>query len=193
MIPRRLFTVWMGDAMPPLVQHCIATQAALEGYEHRVVTETNHGCDSRYLREAIEARRWCKASDYLRIWLLEREGGIYLDADIEVVGTFDDMLVHAMFAGSEQNGWISNAVLGSEPHTPLLRRQLEIVDANFIGSGDLVLETGMYPFNALVRSVGGIVVYDPEYFHPYDHMTGNIVRTDNTRTYHHFMLSWAGQ
>lgn len=40
-------------------------------------------------------------SDYVRLWALYHDGGIYMDVDIEVYKSFNDLLVYSAFAGYE--------------------------------------------------------------------------------------------
>lgn len=44
--------------------------------------------DNRYVRQAYEAKKWAFVSDVFRLFALYKEGGIYLDTDVEVRKTF---------------------------------------------------------------------------------------------------------
>jgi hypothetical protein len=67
-------------------------------------------------------------SDVLRLQKLIEHGGIYLDADVLVQRSFDDLLDHQMVLGQEgenaQYG-LANAVILAEPQSPFLCRWLE--------------------------------------------------------------------
>ena len=45
-----------------------------------------------YVEQAIKARKWAFAADYVRLYALYTEGGIYLDSDVEVFKRFDYFL-----------------------------------------------------------------------------------------------------
>ena len=45
-----------------------------------------------YVREAFEQRKWAFAADYIRMYALYTEGGIYLDSDVKVLKSFDEFL-----------------------------------------------------------------------------------------------------
>lgn len=45
-----------------------------------------------WVRQAYERKKYAFAADYIRIYALVTEGGIYLDSDVEVLKPFDDLL-----------------------------------------------------------------------------------------------------
>ena len=200
MIPRKIFTMWFGDNPSELVKRCIKSQQ-IEGYEHQIITLDNAYKDYRYVREAIETTKlgtgkWCKVSDFLRQHYLFTEGGIYLDADVEILPgkNFDALLDNQIFVGYEQNGTISSCVMGAEPHHPLQGIILSQVEDNFRGDGGWIWEPGMKYFidtlNMINRPNMGIKILPAEYFFPYDWQKKTTNITPNTITNHHFMGSW---
>jgi mannosyltransferase OCH1-like enzyme len=188
MIPKRIFTIWLGDPAPKWIADCVSTHN-VPGYEHRLITNSNCFRGGRYINECLEAKLWAKAADYLRLFYL-LEGGIYLDADTEVLKPFDDLLDQDMFVGEEENQFVSNAIIGSKPDHPILLDCLGKMERNFIGGGDLVFQPGMYLWTEVVRYSPGVKIYPPEYFLPYNHHSGEVNITKNTYTVHHFSKSW---
>lgn len=195
MIPKRIFFIWLSEnpILPPLVEKCLASQESL-GYDFRLITLENCFKGSRYIEEALNARKWVKASDYLRMYYLFTEGGFYLDADMEIVGTLDRLLDNYLVVCEESNGCFSNAFVGAEAGHPLLQEYLRRVEENFRGDGDLVFEPGLRAFADLIwssnRAKMGIEVLPPEVFFPYNWQTGETKITDKTLGVHHFMRSW---
>lgn len=207
MIPKIIYTIWLNDKpeLPEIVAKCLATHR-IEGYDHRLITlkdvfgdpEINEalmiGGRHDYLGDCLRAKKWVKAYDFLRMKLLYDTGGIYLDADMEVLPgkNFDQFLDHDLFLGMEKNGIYANSIVGSKPGNPLLKEYLRRVSENFNGSGDLVFEPGVRAFADLVWSgvYPGIVAYEPDFFFPYDHESGQTKITDRSIVYHHFLKSW---
>lgn len=84
-----------------------------------------------YVREAMEIKAYAHVSDYVRLYALYTEGGIYLDSDVEVFRSFDELLQDRFFSGIEQFpiyyskhkvsrmcNHVQAAIMGSEPgHT----------------------------------------------------------------------------
>ena len=65
-------------------------------------------------------------SDILRLEVLFREGGVYVDTDFECHRPLDDVIDDYDFftAPLKPNGWINNAFIGSTPGHPILDRAL---------------------------------------------------------------------
>ena len=195
MIPKVIWTIWLNDKdeIPELIQKCTKTHEVL-GYERRFITLNNlPQVDSRYFKECLEAKKWVKAVDYLRIWLLNENGGIYLDADVEVLkpfGAFDAFLDNKIFACEEANGFVSNAVIGAEAKHPLLKNYLETVDGNFIGGGSLIYQPGMFLWTEMAKQSPDVKIYPTEYFLPYNWQADTMKVTEKTVTIHYFNRSW---
>ena len=63
-------------------------------------------CGASYLcvatiGEAVELRKWAFASDYIRLYAISTEGGIYLDSDVYLYQNFDRFLDHRYFTNIE--------------------------------------------------------------------------------------------
>jgi len=189
-IPKKIYTIWIGEEMPEIVKDCIKSQQ-IDGYEYIFINNDNYLKGNKYVDECIRAKKWVKAADYLRVYYL-LSGGIYLDADTKVVKPFDDLLEHEMFVCEEENKFVSNGIFGVSPNHPLLTEYLRSVETNFIGSGDMVFQPGMYLWTELVKSGRwpNIKIYPPDWFIPYNHQTNKTNITENTHTYHYFLKSW---
>ena len=198
-IPRKAFSIWLGDAlMPPLVEKCIASQRQFTlGWDYKVITSENCPRGIPYIETALAARKWVKAADYLRLWLLDQEGGVYFDADVELLKPFpDEMLTDRFFCGVEVNRFLATSCMGCEPGHPLLKRCMDMMKREFRGDDDFTFQSGMGLFANVVHAAIdqwkglGVQVYEPEYFHPYDHKSGAVNVTENTVAYHWFARTW---
>ena len=56
-----------------------------------------------YVKEAYAAKKYAFVSDYVRLWALEREGGLYLDTDVEVLKSFEPLMNDTAFVGLEES------------------------------------------------------------------------------------------
>ena len=74
-------------------------------------------------------------SDVLRYELLSLFGGIYVDTDIEVERSFDELLGETFFCADEGAGNIGSALLGSVPFHPLPRAMLDAIYKNYCEHG----------------------------------------------------------
>lgn len=193
---------------PELITRCIESQK-LPGYEHKVITVEDCYPTCTYIESCVDKARklynkgdrtyttWVvKASDLLRCIYIERYGGIYLDADMEVLPgkNFDDLLDNRFFTENEVFGCSANAGFGAEAKHPFLTEYIQRVLNNFQPEGEMVFEPGIRAFSDLMwitdKEKDGIKIYDSKMFFPYNHGTGAIDITPETRVYHHYANTW---
>lgn len=198
MIPKIIWTIWISDKpTPPDIQKWIDSQS-IPGYEHRLVTLETADRSFRYVQEALDSKKYAKAADFLRAQYLLRDGGIHLDADIEMLPgkTLDDLLDNKMFICREEGGILNTAAMGAEPNHEIFYQFVNLCNSNFRGDGTWIWEPGLKFFNDLYLSQGpahpewNIKILPHDYFFPYEWRTKQLNITDNTRAIHHFLGSW---
>lgn len=104
MIPKIIHYCWLSeDPFPQKIQDCIASwKAIMPDYEIRLWNTSNFDVNSiPYVKEAYENRKWAFAADYIRMYALYTEGGIYLDSDVLVLKPFDEFLHHSFVSSME--------------------------------------------------------------------------------------------
>ena len=177
--------------MPIGIRKCIESQK-IAGYNHLLVTLDNYPKDIEYVQQAVAAKKWVKAVDYLKMWYLNEYGGIVMDADMEVLEgrNFDTLLGYEMFAAKEENWFIGYSLVGAVKNHRLSQEYLKKVPERFRGDDDLNFESSMEIFSDLVYRHKSVKILSPEYFFPYNHQTGKINVTANTISFHHFQKSW---
>jgi hypothetical protein len=190
-IPKTIFTIWLSDKeeRPEIVDKCIPTHS-LEGYQHKLITVDN--CyRNQYVQDALDAKQWGKACDYLRIHYLIEEGGIYLDADVEMLPNknFDHLLNNSIFVARENNGFINTAVIGAEKGNKTLIEHRNEVMSKFKGNDGLYFESSIEIFTPRVEHSDALIL-PAEVFYPYDHQKETTNITPETITLHHFLKSW---
>ncbi len=136
-------------------------------YELKLWNESNSPMEARYIKAMYAAGKWAFVADYIRFWVLEREGGIYLDTDTEVLRSFDHLLHHGAFFGKTKDGTTAAGVIGAVPHHPVIQDifSVYVSDTDFSTTRTSprtvtdVLAQKEYP---------GVAVYDYQYFNPCD-------------------------
>ena len=104
MIPKVIHYCWFGgEELPPFVKRCIATwQKVLPDYKLRLWNESNFDFDSvPYVRDAYHAKKWAFVTDYVRLYALYNEGGVYMDTDVKVLKSFNPYLNYNLFTSHE--------------------------------------------------------------------------------------------
>lgn len=206
MILKKIHYCWFGgNPLPELAQKCIASwKKYCPDYEIIEWNESNFDvncCD--YVREAYEAKKWAFVSDVARLYALVHHGGIYMDTDVEVLRSLDDLLVYEAFSGFESKDRIPTGLMACREGQPLFVELLHDYDnAHFLksdGSYDtttnvtritnICLKYGLRLDNTL-QTVNGFTLFPYDYFCPKDVETKVLTITDNTYVIHHFDGSW---
>lgn len=210
MIPKKIHYCWFGHGeMPELAQRCIASwHELMPDYEYKLWNEDNFDVNQiPYTKEAWEAKKYAFVSDYVRLWALYNEGGIYLDTDVEVFRSFDNLLGYKSFAGFEgsKRQPLGTCVMASEAEGVWVKEEMEYYkDRHFVntdGSYDLttnvqfitarMCENGFVP-NGEEQEYKDLHIFPVDYFCP-RLTTGEYLRTDNTYCEHHGIGSWVDQ
>lgn len=103
-IPKTIHYCWFsGEPFPRLVQKCIDSwRRMMPDYRLRLWDASSFDFASvPFVQDAIHLRKWAFAADYVRLYALHTEGGIYLDSDVQVFRPFDEFLHHGVFTSHE--------------------------------------------------------------------------------------------
>lgn len=172
MIPKIIHYVWLGHGeQSETIRKCIQSwHEILPEYEIKCWDETNFDIDNApsFVKEAYENKYWAFASDYVRLWVLNQYGGIYLDTDVEVKKSLTPFLCHRLFIGTQvfevqesktkiiQKTNLSIGVIGCEQGHPFIRECLEYYkDSGFVNKSDMT-EVSNYQMARLLARFGYI-------------------------------------
>lgn len=174
-------------------------------YQYKLWNEDNFDVNSvPYVREAYEARKFAFVTDYVRLYALYTEGGIYMDTDVETLKPYDDLLHLSAFTGYEGSKRMPpvTGTMASEANGEWVKEQLEAyADAHFVKpDGTLDLTTNTVRISTIMKSNGFVQdgkyhvykdlhVFPTDYFCP-KQTTGEFLLTENTYCDHHFMGTW---
>lgn len=215
MIPKIIHYCWLsGDKYPENIEKCIATwKEKLPDYEF-VLWDTKkfNLNDSIWVKQAFETKKYAFAADFIRLYAVYTYGGIYMDTDVEVIKSFDDLLDLPYFLGSEGDQIIEAGVFGAEKGTWWLKPCLDYYEnREFIkqdGSYDtltlprimmqqisidneIVEKSGEEIINSnFLQQNSNVVMFPKDFFCAKNHGTGIIEKTENTFSIHHFAMSW---
>ena len=184
MIPKIIHYCWFGrNPKPQLILNCIESwKRFCPDYEIIEWNEDNFNINEcKFCREAYEAKNWAFVSDYARLFVLEKFGGIYLDTDLELLKPLDTFLNNDGFLGFESRDYVGTSIMGSGGGHQLLKElkaDYEISDYyNSDGTPDLttnvrrmrktLLEGGLIN-NGKQQTVCGMTIYPQKYFFPYN-------------------------
>ncbi|WP_106496636.1 glycosyltransferase family 32 protein [Lentibacillus sp. Marseille-P4043] len=206
-IPKRIHYCWFGEKeKPAVVNKCLKSwRKHLVDYEIIEWNEKNFNVNCNlYVKEAYESKKFAFVSDYVRVHALYNEGGIYLDTDVEVFQSFDDLLHHHSFWGFEQENYIATSTIGAEKGNELIKIFLDSYQDKTFNKGDGCLDqlTNVAIVTTIMKQMGvkldgsyqklvGLGTFYPQtYFSPYDYINCRKFITEKTYTIHHFYKSW---
>lgn len=208
MIPKIIHYCWFGRGdMPELAKKCIASwHKFMPEWEYKLWNEDNFDINSiSYTKEAYEAKKYAFVSDYVRLWALEKEGGIYMDVDFMVYKSLDDLLHWNAFAGFEgsKHSPLMMGVIASQPCGEWVKEQLDYYhNRHFIkedGSYDLTTNVAFvtskmreqgFVQNGKEQDYKDLHIFPVEYFCPRQ-TTGEYFRTENTYCESVGLNSWS--
>ena len=212
MIPKIIHYCWLsGDSYPKNIKKCMKSwKKILPDYEFVLWDLKRFPLEkSLWVKQAFEKKKYAFAADYIRFYALYHYGGIYLDSDVQVLKSYNDLLDLPYFMGQENSeGPIEAATMGFEPNHPLLKSLLDYYeDRPFIkaeGSFDMwpvpnIIKKNIeasFTYNLISdkkdfdTSANVINVFPSDFFSPKDFHTKIICVTDNTYSIHQFDGSW---
>ena len=117
MIPKIIHYCWFGGKKKPenVEQYILSWKNKCPDYEIREWNENNFDIKSNcFCKEAYEKKKWAFVSDYARLAILYKYGGIYMDTDVEVIKPFDNLLTYQAFLCFESSKMVSIGTLGAK-------------------------------------------------------------------------------
>ena len=205
MIPKKIHYCWFGGKeKPKLAQKCIASwKKFCPDYEIIEWNEDNFDMnENAYVRYCYENKKWAFLSDYVRLAVVCREGGIYFDTDVEVIAPMDDLLQHEAFYAFENDSHVATGLgFGAEAQHVTIQKMLEEYAVFSPKAGESFAFTGCPALNtkALLplglkldgtyQEVAGAVILPQDYMNPYEDATGRLNKTEKTISIHWYSKS----
>ena len=210
-IPKIIHYCWFGGKpLPKLALKCRKSwEKFFSGYVIKEWNEQNYDVyTNEYTKYCYEHKLWAYLSDYVRLDVVEREGGLYFDTDVEVVKKPENVLnsYHAYF-GWETTEYINTGLgFAAEPHHPAVKAMLAMYDGLVVDGkyqydkmqGCPQLNTTALISYGLKRDgskqhVCEAIILPIEYMCPFCDATGELTMTENTISIHWFRKSPHGK
>ncbi len=209
MIPKKIHYCWFGRGeKPELAKKCIKSwKKYCPNYEIIEWNEENFDINSnQYVKEAYENKKYAFVTDYVRLFVLYTQGGIYMDTDVEVIKPLDEYLHHEAVSGFENTTQIPTGLMACREGFPLFGELLHFYDdARFVNKdGSLNLTTNVETITNIVlrhgfvqngqyQEIEGFAIYPSNIFCPeHSKLTDKIYMKD-TATIHFFSGSWKSE
>lgn len=206
MIPKKIHYCWFGGApLPPQAEKCIRSwQKFCPDWELVQWNESNFDLDENpYVRYCFDNKKWAFLSDYVRLAVIYRYGGVYFDTDVELLKPLGDLMEQEAFYSFETESIVNTgqgfgAVAGHPTVEAMVRQYLALQpdeEGHFPLAACPALNTAALKEFGLRcdgsrQTVAGAVILPVEYMNPYDEPTGRLNKTENTLSIHWYSKSW---
>lgn len=204
LIPKTIHYCWFGGSpIPDKYKNWMESwKKFCPDYEIIEWNENNYDVTkNKYMYDAYKAKKWGFVPDYARLDIIYNYGGIYLDTDVELVDSLDELLYQKGFVGFESNRHVNfGSGFGAQRGNKTIKSLME--DYN---KREFSTEYGMIPSPAIQTEVlkekglkinGEYQILDDITIYPEKMLSGKslssrrIILKDYTRAIHHFDGSW---
>lgn len=206
------YRLWDEDSLTEAINNPTPSPLLTEGEQTPLLNLPRKGDEDwleympAYVKEAYSVKKYAFVSDYVRLWALEREGGLYLDTDVEVLKSFEPMLNDTAFIGLEESLALlpGTCVMACEAHCQWIKDMLATYDgAHFLrDNGTLDMTTNVQRLGERMLRGGlqrerhvqylpqwGLRVYTHDYFSPIT-STRVMRKSKNTYCIHCYAGTW---
>ena len=202
-IPKKIHYCWFGNGEKPAkVKKCIKSwKLYCPSFEIVEWNESNIDIHQNpYMERCYNEKKYAFLADYVRLVVVEKYGGIYLDTDVELLKPLDELLENQAYIGFETIIFVNTGMgFGSVAHGSMIKAMLKEYDPLLDGKHDVIgcpilntqalVKLGMIQDGTL-QHLSVCTVYPIDWFNPYDDPTGTLKRTENTVSIHWYAKSW---
>lgn len=199
-IPKTIHYCWFGRSeFPPLVKACMESwKVYLSDWNFVLWNEDNVPQELVFARKLLDQKLYAFASDYIRLYAIWKNGGIYLDVDMEVIRPLDALLCHRQFIAYEKEKRCTNAVSGGVPGAEFFYACLQEMDRHYSQTTLPVLSPELCTSVVNKHVFSDLMIYPAHVFYPYnpydktrpvDQLMYRDIQPD-TLAIHHWSKSW---
>ncbi len=206
-IPKTIHYCWFGGSpLPKQYQGYMKTwKEFCPDYEIIRWDESNYDYSwSPYMREAYECKKWAFVSDLARLDIVYRYGGIYLDTDVEIIRSLDELLYQESYFGIESGGWVATGLgFGARPHHPAIKELINMYEGRHFMDRNGVMDLTSCPvlqrpcfekmgflFDGNLFITENTTIYPEWVLCPQSLYSWKIHITESTFSIHHYDCSW---
>ena len=205
MIPKTIHYCWFGRGeKPKLAKRCIASwKKYCPDYEIIEWNEDNFNIAAYpYAAYCYRQRKWAFLSDFVRLVVVAKYGGLYFDTDVELIRNPDVLLQYNAFLGFENSQYINtgHGFGASQNHAVILTMLKTYYNIEPTKDGiypiigcptlntEALLPLGLLR-NGQRQTIAGAEIFPSDYFNPYEDATGRMKQTPNTFSIHWYSKS----
>lgn len=155
--------------------------------------------DCEYAKKAYKNKKWAFVVDYVRFAVLEKEGGVYFDTDVELCKSIDSFLIDNCFMWFQDKKNIGSGIIWSERNHRFLSEMVSFYK-NYKWNRNLILPYLVIKIlkkywlekNNKTQNLNWINIYPNYFFYPfayYETFTKDAL-TNQSYTIHWYTWTW---
>ncbi|SFW32113.1 glycosyltransferase family 32 protein [Selenomonas ruminantium] len=201
-IPPVIHYCWFGySEIPLMAKKCIESwKKFCPGFEIRFWNEKNYDIEKNsYMLAAYKDKKWAFVSDYVRVDVVNKYGGVYLDTDVEILRPIDMLLREKAYAGFEDASHVAFGLgFGSIANNPILDDLLKLYDnlhwdggqtACPIFQSEVLVKHGLIRKNSFQR-LDNMTILPVRYLSPMYFLSGRKNYFSESFSIHHYAGTW---
>ena len=170
MIPKIIHYCWFGPKqLGKTDQKCIKSwKKYLPDFELMLWNEKNSPIDVPFVKNALEAKKYAFAADYVRVWALNNYGGIYMDTDMLLLKNISNFC-NEEFIGCETPDYISCGIFSAKKDSKYISEIMKKYNTLTFNIDNLQEISIPKIFNQIIKPLpeeDKPKIYPPEYFYP---------------------------
>ena len=158
LIPKKIHYFWFGGAEKSAsVLRCIDSwKKSCPDFEIIEWNDNNYDIHKHpFMEKAFKDKKWAFVSDYIRLKALTEQGGFYLDTDVRVLKSFDDLLCENAILGFEMGMFIGTAFIACKKDFPFFKKYLKSYEnRNFINGNSFDTTTNVQTISEILEKAG---------------------------------------
>lgn len=206
-IPKVIHYCWFGPKpIPEIFKICYESwKKFCPDYELLFWNEDNFNINANeYLSKTYAMGRFAFFNDLARLMIVNQNGGIYLDIDVELISSLDKFDALLGFIGFESKNYVNTGNgFGSIKNTRLVSNMIDlyIKDSHLINE-EYQFQTAPFKESAYLESKYGLKrdnsyqildefhILPSDYLCPIEYSSKNNNFTENTVSIHHYANTW---
>jgi mannosyltransferase OCH1-like enzyme len=199
MIEKTIHQIWINEHDPELPERFHAYRDSWlrhhPGWDYKLWNLGNLDFEPACRALLAQCRHPAQMADLLRMEILYRHGGIYVDTDFECLRSIDALVTNIQTFGCSEDGHhISIGIIGARKGSAIIGRVIASFPAT-IPDIDVNIATGPGMFTRVILGQGfdrDFTLFPTHYFYPFNYHTPDRERVDLSKSYavHHYADSW---
>ena len=177
LIPKVIHYVWLGKKEKNKVHEKVLKSWKKRAPEYEIVEWNENNIphiDNKFFNDALRNEKYAFASDFIRMYVLEKYGGVYMDLDMLLLKDPTEVLdgLDLAFSIQDKNVIFQTSFIAANPHNSFIKQCLELYDTLKFDSSELKANSELltplllrnYPFQKKdeTQIINGACAYNSE-------------------------------